>query len=224
MNMARTARATKDEATKTPPVIDDQQERDGKPNGADIPSPDAAKEPSKFARFRVDDRVIHTIGEAASVEVKKPDNGVFFRTHPDLELYTPISCFERKAGGKKLYLIDPALSDLPEIEGMTKRVVFAPYVTQFGGLGVWPISIDYADMAWIKSALYICDEAKARWVAAISVKRQQAYRLQPSANDFGPPPWPPNLTQDRVLELAFRQDEWILDRDHEALKQIRGER
>jgi hypothetical protein len=162
-------------------------------------------------------------GEAAVVEVRKPESGVFFRTHTDPEMYQPVYCFEQKAGGKRLYLIDPALAGLPEIEGMTKRILFVPYITQFGGLGIWPISIDYDEMAWIKSALFICDEAKKRWVSAISVKTQQAYRMQPASKDFGPPPWPEPLNHDRLLELAFREDEWILDRDHPALQKARGE-
>ena len=78
-------------------------------------------------------------------------------------------------------------------------------------------------MAWIKSALFICDRAKEQWVSAISVKPQQAYRMQPASKDFGQPPWPAPLDQDKLLELAFREDEWILDRDHPALKKARGE-
>jgi hypothetical protein len=189
---------------------------------AKVPPPDAAKAPSKFARFRVDETVASTAGEAAVVEVKKPETGVFFQTHNDPEMYCPIHCFEQKAGGKRYYPIDPSLIGLPEIEGMTKRVLFVPYITQFGGLGIWPISIDYDDMAWIKSALFICEEAKTRWVAAISVKKQQAYRIQYAAKGFGEPPWPP-LDQDKLLELAFRVEEWILARDHPVLQRIRGE-
>jgi hypothetical protein len=207
-----------------PPVIEDPAEdHQGEPNGADIPPPDAAKSPSKFARFKVSETIIHSAGEAAVVEVRKPESGAFFRTHPDPEMYTPVWCFERKVGGKRLYPIDPALRGLPEIEGMTKQVTFVPYITQFGGMGVWPIAIEYEELAWIKSALHICEEAKNRWVAAVSVKKQQAYRLQPATKDFGPPPWPPHLDQDKILELAFRPDEWITDRDHPALQQIRGE-
>ena len=190
-----------------------------------IPPPDAAKKPSRFAKFKVKDAVVPTAaGQAAVVEVKKPDSGVFFRMHPSPEMYEPVWCFEQKAGGKRLFLIDPDLCGLPELEGMVKRIMFAPYITQFGGMGLWPISIDYEEMAWIKSALHICDQAKAQWVTAISVKKQQAYRLQPAATGFGEPPWPTPLEQDKLLELAFREDEWIEDRDHSALKRLRGEK
>jgi hypothetical protein len=120
-------------------------------------------------------------------------------------------------------LIDPALSTLPEIEGMTKRVLFVPYYTQFGGIGIWPISIDYDELAWIKSALHICSEALDRWVSASSVKKQQQYRLQYATKDFGAPAWPENLTQDHLLGLAFRETDMILDREHDALKAVRGE-
>ena len=41
-------------------------------------------------------------------------------------MYTPVYCFEQKAGGKRLYLIDPLLAGLPEIEGMTKRIFVRP--------------------------------------------------------------------------------------------------
>jgi hypothetical protein len=194
--MARTSSPQKPENT-TPIQVPEPAGSDGTSmsgpetgdNGS-IPPPDARQQPSKFSRFKATDRVVRTTGEAAVVEVRKPEPGVFFRTHTDAEMYTPVWCFEQKAGGKRLYLIDPALLELPEIEGMTKRIVFAPYITQFGGLGVWPISIDFEEMAWIKSALYICEQARTRWVSAISVKKQNAYRHQYAQKDFGPPPWP----------------------------------
>jgi hypothetical protein len=195
-------------------------------NGADdtlIPPPDAAKAPSKFTRFKVSETIVAATGEAAVVDVKRPDNGVFFRTHPDRSLWEAVYCYERKAGGKRLYLIDPELLNLPEIEGLTKRVMFVPYCTQFGGLGLWAISIDYDDMAWIKSALHICSEALEHWVSANSVKKQQQYRIQYASKDFGPPAWPADLTQDRLLDLAFKDSDMILDRDHDALRAARGE-
>ena len=225
--MAKTARTTKDEAAKATsplPPADDPQEPQGKPNGVDIPPPDAAKKPSKFARFLVKSGVTMTAGEAASVDVHKPENGAYFRTHPDESMYEPVHCFEQKVGGKRLYLIDPALIVLPEIEGMVKSVLLAPYVTQFGGLGVWPISIEHGEMGWIKSALHICELAKTQWVTAISVKKAQSYRWIVSATDFGEPPWPANLDRDKLLELAFPESDWILDRDHDALKRVRGEK
>jgi hypothetical protein len=201
--MAKKLATDKSEQPRVPPP-DMSEAPPPQPNGAgtSIPSPDAPKNPSKFGRFKVSEKIVATAGEAAVVEAKKPENGVFFRTHPDPEMYVPVHCFERRVGGKRLYPIDPTLSGLPELEGMTKRVMFVPYITQFGGMGVWPISIDYEELAWIKSALHICDEAKSQWVSAISVKKQQAYRLQPASKDFGPPPWPPQLDQDKILELA----------------------
>jgi hypothetical protein len=192
-------------------------------DGAPIPPPDTAKAPSKFARFKVSEKIVAATGEAAVVDVKRPDNGVFFRTHPDRSLWEAVHCYERKAGGKRLYLIDPDLRTLPEIEGLTKRVMFVPYCTQFGGLGLWAISIDYDDLAWIKSALHICSEALEHWVSASSVKKQQQYRIQYASRDFGPPAWPADLTHDRLLNLAFHDSDMILDRDHDALRAARGE-
>ena len=54
------------------------------------------------------------------------------------------------------------------------------------------------------------------------MKKQNQYRVQYAARDFGPPPWPP-LDQDKILELAFPEEDWILSRDHPALKRLRGE-
>jgi hypothetical protein len=239
--MPQTNIATDDKAPRTTPasepgpqvsgngygVTPTQNNDDGKNvaplSQPEIPPPDAVKSPNKFSRFKVSENIVATAGEAAAVEVKRPDNGVFIRTHSDHALWEAVWCFERKAGGKRLYLIDPQLSTLPEIEGMTKKVLFAPYCTQFGGLGLWPISIDYDELAWIKSALHICAEAVEKWVSATSVKKQQQYRLQYATRDFGPPPWPPNLTQEHLLSLAFREADMILNRDHDALRAIRGE-
>ena len=142
---------------------------------------------------------------------------------PNRELWEAAYCYERKAGGKRLYLIDPALCALPELEGMIKRVMFVPYCTQFGGLGMWPVSVDYDDIPWIKSALHICSEALEHWVSACSVKKQGQYRIQHATKDFGQPPWPADLTQERLFSLAFRDNDMILDRDHEALCAARGE-
>ena len=206
------------------PAVDLPGDHEVKPNGSDIPEPDAVKKPSKFARFLVKSGVTMTAGEAASVDVRKPENGAYFRTHSDESMYEPVHCFEQKVGGKRLYLIDPALIVLPEIEGMVKSVLLAPYVTQFGGLGVWPISIEHGELGWVKSALHICELAKTQWVTAISVKKAQSYRWIVSATDFGEPPWPANLDRDKLLELAFPESDWILDRDHDALKRVRGEK
>jgi hypothetical protein len=171
----------------------------------------------------VSETIVTAAGEAAVVEVKRPDNGTFFRTNPDRALWEAVYCFERKAGGKRLYLIDPSLCNLPEVEGMTKRVLFVPYYTQFASIGMWPISIDFDELAWIKSALHICSEALTKWVSATSVKKQQQYRLQVATRDFGEPQWPANLTQDYLLGLAFHESDMILSRDHDALKAVRGE-
>jgi hypothetical protein len=55
------------------------------------------------------------------------------------------------------------------------------------------------------------------------VKGQQSYRIQYASKDFGEPQWPPDITQDWLLNLAFHEADMILDRGHNALRAVRGE-
>ena len=105
---------------------------------------------------------------------------------------------------------------------MIKQVMFVPYCTQFGGLGMWPISIDFDDNSWIKSALHICSEALIVGSPPAASRSRGSTasntRLRTSASHPGPPISP----RSACSALAFRDNDMILDRDHEALCAARG--
>jgi hypothetical protein len=191
-------------------------------NGS-IPPPDAPQDVGKYARFLVDDTVTATTGDVAVCTVGVPGKTSFFRAHPDPAFYPHLRCLVFEGEGRKhTYLVDPSLGDLPELEGLLKIQRACPYITHHGAIGIWMISIEYDDNPWIRSALNILEEAKTRWVGAVSVKKQAQYRKQYPTRDYGKPPWP-TLGLEGWLDLAFTADDWITDRDHPILKKIRGE-
>jgi hypothetical protein len=193
-------------------------------NGAgQIPPPDAPGDLDKYARFIVKDVVTATTGEAAVCTVGTPGKTSYFRAHPDASYYLHLHVLVYEGEGKRrTYLLDPALLGLPELEGLCKICRVVPYITHHGTIGIWLISIEYDDNPWIRSALNITEEAKARWVAAVAVTKQSQYRRQYPTREFDEPNWP-ELPVSGWLDLAFSADSWITERDHPVLKKIRGE-
>jgi len=200
---------------------------DGAGNGAagepEIPSPDAGEELDEFARYAVQDVVTSQAGEAVTCSVGPPNKLHFFRTHRDPSLYRVLHFLVVETENKRrTYLVDGSLVGLPEFEGRTKVARTAPWINEFGGLGIWLPSIQHDENSWVRSALTLIEEAKTRWVAAIPVKKVGAYTLLPSKRDRGEPEWP-HLTFAGWMNLAFPEDMRINTRDHSIAQMLRGE-
>jgi hypothetical protein len=191
----------------------------------DIPPPDAPSNLDKYARFIASDAVAATKGAIAVCSWGTPPKGSFIRTHPQADYYLHLHVLVYEGDGKrKTYLLDPRLLGLPEVEGYTKIVRTVPWITNHGNIGIWPISIEFDDNPWIKSALNVTSEAQTTWLSAIAAPKQGQYRVQYPSRELGDPDWSQTpQTISGWLDLAISDSAWITDRDHPVLKRIRGE-
>jgi hypothetical protein len=157
----------------------------------DLPSLMADAELDEFERYAVSDAAMVPAGEAATCAVGPPGKMAYFRCPTDPAFYRSYSFLVCESEGRKrTYLLAGALFELPELEGHIRVARTTPYVTHFGTLGLWLISIEHDDNPWVKSALWAAEQAKSRWLAAVPVKKQSQYRMQPAGRDFGEPTWP----------------------------------
>ena len=155
--------------------------------------------------------------------VGSPGKMAVFRTSKDMSLYRDVFILELEADDEKKtqYLVDASLCELPEFAGRVKRKKLVPYITTQEVIGLWPISVDFADNSWVKSATSIILEAQDRWVSAISHKAGGQYRILPAETDHGEPEWP-EMTFMQWLGMAFPRDRRIMNREHPVAKKLRG--
>jgi hypothetical protein len=189
----------------------------------ELPGPMADADLDEFERYAVADAGMVPPGEAATCGVGAPGKLNFFRCPADASFYRSYSFLVCESEGRKrTYLLSGNLLGLPELEGHVKIARTTPFITHHGALGLWLISIEHDDNPWVRSGLLIAERAKTQWVAAVPIKKQSQYRLQPAGRDYGEPAWP-DLTLPGWLKLAFPPEYRADIRDHPIMKLIRGE-
>jgi hypothetical protein len=221
----KTQAAPPEEPKAAVPTEDQHPEPNGAaPNGADLPTPGPGGLGS-FARFVASDTVETVPQEQVfACSVGRPDRTDYFRAHPDKSWWQVLFTLEAKdaAGQRKIYVIDPSLRALPELEGHIKRRMMVPYMTIAGSLGLWPISVDSSDNKYVVTAQRICAQAVDTWMLCTSKREIGEYRGRPSDSAHPDPKWP-KMDVWQLLELAFPPESRILDRTHPVLAKLRGE-
>ena len=212
--MARTTRAVEPEPVKEPPP-------DGNAGDFEIPAPDAPNNLGKYARFVASEEVVSSRqAKAHACMLSPPPKNSFARVHPDNNLRLNLHVLVHEVGNKKkLYLIDPGLQADPDLEGLTKIIMVAPFVTHHKPpkLGLWPVSIEHENNPWIQSALNIIAELQQSWLKVIPVTARGEYITRPPAAHFGEPKWedtPGHITG--WLDLAFQETDWLTPDNWEA--------
>jgi hypothetical protein len=208
-------------------------DRDAKAGGGgdggldDLPSPQHGNI-TDLTRFADDDEdPVRSVTRRVRCALSRPDNFTRFRTWPDQDWWRIYHFLIRKNAGQSdaLFLVDPSLLELDELEGRTKRKRLIPYVARSGSLGLWPIGVDDSN-PYVSSALHICQLAINEWGCAVTQGREDGeyhYKEPNPKKNYGEPKWPEGLTLNELLTLAFSRDRLILSRNHPELVKLRDE-
>jgi hypothetical protein len=188
---------------------------------------DTPKKPASFdpARFRMStsssrDPVARKV--VTLVRVGKAANQQFVRTRAGDEWRTECAIVHL-AGDDRPYIVDPSVAHL--VVHDMKHVQLRLGIDRQGNLFLWPIPLPPAEGSenlWNQSQRQIADLAETRWVRMMSNTAIGAYEALEAGGEIPEPTWP-ELTFAEILEIAFGHGHVIDDRDHPALRTLRGE-
>lgn len=155
-----------------------------------------------------------------SVEIGKPNHQVFFRAHTEWKGLYPV--FEQKHLRKSEFFIVDAQA-VPELAGEVTPRLLVPLITRDRSLYIWPLRVGTADREMdlaAQSAHVAIEQAKLHWV---KIKwNGNKFDCRAAKSDLDPPQWPPDLTWDQMVELAFGNR--VIDSpNHPAVKALNGE-
>ena len=114
---------------------------------------------------------------AAVASLQRPEDGLFFRVHPDWRL----SCYFLKVGCGRdttLCVVDPGL--VAALEDEAKLYTCVPYLDREGNLYFWPLrSPNNKNDMWAHSAFSVAELARTRWTRRLSANNQYRAKLLP---------------------------------------------
>jgi len=157
-----------------------------------------------------------------TVPVKKPDLLSFVRVHPDPDMSLVGALMLERVDGRETFLVAPAL--YAEVATVGKLKTLHTAITRQGMVFIWPVGMAGADgrsNGWNDSAQQAAEMARTKWVRVAANMGLGAYDIFVPRAELPDPEWP-DLTFERILEIAFR-DHFIDSADHPVLKQLRGE-
>lgn len=185
------------------------------------------KKPTSFdpARFRMStsssqDPVAQKV--VTLVRVSKPANQQFVRTRADDGWRTECAIVNL-VGDDRPYIVDPSVAHLAATD--MKHVQLRLGIDRQGNLFLWPVPLPAAEgpeNLWNQSQRQVADLAETRWVRMMSNTAIGAYEAFEAGGEIPEPTWP-ELTFAEILEIAFGHGHVIDDRDHPALRTLRGE-
>lgn len=188
---------------------------------------DTPKKPAAFdpARFRMGtssskDPVARKV--VTLVRVNKAAKQQFVRTRTGDGWRTECAVVHL-AGEDRPYIVDPSVAHL--VAHDMKHVQLRLGIDRQGNLFLWPVPLPPAEGAenpWNQSQRQVADLAEKRWVRMMSNNAIGAYEALEAGAEIPEPTWP-ELTFADILEIAFGHGNVIDDRDHPALRKLRGE-
>jgi hypothetical protein len=192
-----------------------------------IQMPDPKGSPSRFdpKRLRLSqdfDQLAGVTKVITTVPVRRPEPLSFVRVHPDPAWCLPGALLLDRVDGKETFIVDPSLH--AEVAAVAKVKILYTAITRQGVLFVWPVGLagpEGRSNSWNDSAQQAAEMAKTKWVRVNANMPLGAYDISVPRGDLPEPEWP-DLTFERILELAFR-DRFIDSVIHPVLKQLRGE-
>lgn len=179
-------------------------------------SPDALRRPQDFEAKAGVEKLIRT------VPVRKPDKQWFVQTHPDDAYRLETQVIELKEE-REVYVLSPELRI--ELFDETVGVLLQTSINRRGVVFLWPIKLPNPEgrtNEWNRSSMEATEIARERWVRVQSNMSLGAYECFAAKGELPDPEWP-DLTMERILELAFR-DRYIEDMGHPVVQDLLGRR
>jgi len=155
-----------------------------------------------------------------AVPIRKPGKYDFVRTHPEWNFPAPVL---KMPGDKRdeLYIVTASL--VRELaDDIIPMTLFAT-ITRQDAFTLWPVRLPSNDRIdeWSRTALAAAMMAQTRWIRVVAKMGVGAYETVEALANLGDPTWPQQPWKE-LLQLAFK-DRVIEDRNHPALRRLRGE-
>lgn len=157
-----------------------------------------------------------------SIPVGKPGKQQFVRVRSG-DQWRTVCAIVRLAGDDRPYIVDPSVAHY--VANDMKLVQLRLGIDRQGNLLLWSVPLppaEGAENSWNQSQRQVADLAEKRWVRMMSNNAVGAYEVFEAAGEIPEPNWP-DLTFAEILEIAFGHGHVIDDRDHPALRTLRGE-
>lgn len=156
-----------------------------------------------------------------TIPVRKSHKQEFFRVHPEEEYHFSTAVIEVKED-RETFLVAPDLwSNLPN-DIVPKMLMTA--MTRQGVLFLLPLRLPNTDgrqeNSWNRSAREAAELAKNDWIKMVSNMSLSAYEVFKATGELPEPEWP-DLSFDKILEIAFR-GKFIDSMDHPVINKILG--
>ncbi len=155
--------------------------------------------------------------------VRKPNQQEFVRVYRDEDYrLIPAAIIEVKED-REVYLVHPSVAEVLNEE--INLVGLFTTMSRQGAVFLWPVKLPKADgraNAWHSSGMAAAQEAMHAWVRVKANMSAGAYDVFRAKGEIPEPQWP-NVTFDRLLELAFKDDRIIRNLSHNVIKRLRGE-
>ncbi|MGN7611302.1 hypothetical protein ACQZV8_04360 [Magnetococcales bacterium HHB-1] len=155
------------------------------------------------------------------VPVCKPHRQEFFQIHPDPSWRLETMVLDLKEE-RETFLVAPPLWH--ELQSEITAKILISTMNRNGTFMLWPIRLPGEDGQlddWNRSALEALEIAEQFWIRLKPNQNLGAYEVMRALNPTPAPVWP-EITFDKLLEIAFR-DKFIQSMDHPVLRRLRGE-
>ena len=195
--------------------------------GETASTPDRSTEPANPFdpdRLRLSSDYGETLGVRkvlTTLPCRKPNRHEWVRIRPGEEWRLETVLFEDKVAGEN-FLVEPDI--VPELLGEVTPVCLFVTANRQNDPFLWCVKlpgVDGRSSAWHTSALEAAQLAQSRWIRVSANMTAGYYDVFETTAELPDPQWP-EQTLAELLEICFR-DRFIRDRDHIALKRLRGE-
>jgi hypothetical protein len=209
-----------------PHLIQPNEQAPNNAQAAPDNAPAATPNPNPFAPENL--RINLNIAEGAGVKkmivtipVRKPHDQEFFRVRPEPGFHLPAAVIKLK-DERETFLVTPETARA--IPGEFVYSTVYTLINRQGNLLLWPIPLPDAkgrQLEWHRSATEAVERAMTKWLRIKANTNIGAYDIFEATANIPDPEWP-DLTFERMLEIAFR-DRLVNNINHRVLQQLRGE-
>jgi hypothetical protein len=156
-----------------------------------------------------------------TIPVRKPSDQDFVRVRPEPSYHLPTAIITLR-DERETFLVAPHIAR--EIPGEFVLSTLYTSINRAGVLFLWPVRLPAADgrqLEWHRSAAEAAEMAMQSWVRVKANMSLGAYDIYQASATIPEPVWP-DLSFDKLLEIAFR-GRLVDSFDHVVLKRLRGE-
>jgi|GEM_PF-5508341 len=151
----------------------------------------------------------------SAVEIKRPGNGVFFRSHPDAAFSFDLLILQNQ------YTLPHAVAPKLELllNSNLKRKTLTTVLTSHGEIRLMPTLTNFKDN-WNKSAYRAIELSKSEWIQMTSNQSKHTYEISSSGEVIPPPVWP-DITPEELFIAAFSKQH-IANTNHPLARRFMG--